>query len=106
MSCGRCTSGSTARPLLEVLASRALLVALPFGLWFLWREIARRTGREMGSTPWAWLFAAGAVLLGVSLMATAVFHGDNRGEVYVPAEATSDGRITPGHFEKKASTTP
>nr|QQZ52122.1 hypothetical protein JKL49_23895 [Phenylobacterium glaciei] len=63
-SCGRCTSGSTARPLLEVIATRALLMALPFGLWFLWREIARRTGREMGSTPWAWLFAAGAVLLG------------------------------------------
>ena len=99
-------SGSTARPLLEVLASRALLVALPFGLWFLWRDVARRTGREIGSTPWAWLFAAGAVLLGVSLMATAVFHGDNRGQVYVPAEAAPDGRITPGHFEKRAPQTP
>jgi len=88
--------------LLEVIATRAALMALPFGLWFLWREIARRTGREMGSTPWAWLFAAGALLLGVSLMATAVFHGDNRGEVYVPAEAASDGSVTPGHYEKRA----
>ncbi|WP_340645628.1 hypothetical protein [Phenylobacterium sp.] len=92
--------------MLEVLASRAVLVALPFGLWFLWREVARRTGREMGSTPWAWLFAAGAVLLGVSLMATAAFRDDNRGEVYVPAEPAKDGRITPGHFEKRAPKSP
>lgn len=60
----------------------------------------------MGSTPWAWLFAAGAMLLGLSLMATAVFHGDNRGEVYVPAEVLQDGRVTPGHFEKRAPKTP
>ena len=92
--------------MLEVIATRAILVALPFGLWFLWREIARRTGREMGSTPWAWLFAAGAMLLGVSLMATAVFHSDNRGEVYVPAEVTTDGRIIPGHYQKRAPKTP
>ena len=92
--------------MLEVLGIRALLVALPFALWFLWREVARRSGREMGSTPWTWLFAAGALLLGLSLMATAVFHGDNRGEVYVPAEVTPDGQVSPGHFEKKAPKTP
>lgn len=90
----------------EVIATRALLVALPFALWFLWREVARRTGREMGSTPWAWLFAAGAVLLGLSLMVTAVFHGDNRGEIYVPAELQKDGRVSPGRFEKRAPTPP
>jgi hypothetical protein len=89
-------------PLLRELLPRLLLVAFPFAAWFAWREVARRTGREMGSTPWTWLTAAGAVLLGVSLMATAVFHGDNRGEVYVPAEVTAEGHVVPGHFEKKA----
>ena len=81
---------------------RLLLVATPFIGWFVWREVARRSGREMGSTPWAWLLAAAGVLVGLSLMATAVFHGDNRGETYVPAEVTEDGQIVPGHFEKKA----
>jgi len=86
--------------LLRILISRAALVALPFLLWFAWREVARRTGREMGSTPWAWLAAAGGMLVGLSLMATAVFHTDNRGQRYVPAEVNADGRIAPGHFEK------
>jgi TRAP-type C4-dicarboxylate transport system permease small subunit len=86
--------------LLRILVTRAALVALPFLLWFAWREVARRTGREMGSTPWAWLAAAAGMLVGLSLMATAVFHTDNRGERYVPAEVNADGRIAPGHFEK------
>lgn len=93
-------------PLPEVLLQRALLVALPFAVWFLWAVWARRTGREMGSTPWAWLFAAGALLMGLSLIGAAVFHGGNRGKVYVPAEVTADGRVNPGHFEKRASPRP
>lgn len=86
-------------PLLRLLLSRAILVAVPFALWFLWRAWARRTGRPMGATPWPWLFAAGAVLVGLSLMATVVFHEDNRGERYVPAEALPDGAVAGGHFE-------
>ena len=85
--------------LLRLLISRAALVALPFVVWFLWRAWARRTGREMGATPYAWLFATGAVLVGLSLMATVVFHKDNRGERYVPAEALPDGEVTGSHFE-------
>ncbi|MDB5422902.1 MAG: hypothetical protein JWQ29_318 [Phenylobacterium sp.] len=75
-------------------------MALPFAVWFLWRAWARRTGREMGATPWPWLFAIGAVLVGLSLMATVAFHEDNRGERYVPAEAGPDGAVTGGRFEK------
>lgn len=87
--------------LLSQLAFRAVLVATPFVGWFIWRAVARRTGRPMGSTPWAWLVAAGGFLLGLSLIATAVFHEDNRGDTYVPAEVLPNGRIAPGHFEKK-----
>jgi len=87
--------------LLEVLALRALLVALPFAVWFLWREIARRNGAPMGSTPWPWLFAAGGFLAGLSLMASAVLQGDNRGQAYVPAEVSESGQVSPGYFERR-----
>ena len=87
-------------PLLRVVLTRLLLMALPFVAWFIWREVARRTGRPMGSTPYAWLVAAGAVLVGLSLVGTVVFHPDNRQEHYVPGEVTASGEVTPGRFEK------
>ena len=87
------------QPLLRLLITRAILVAVPFVIWFAWRAWAKRTGREMGATPWPWLLAAGAVLVGLSLMATAVFHKDNRGERYVPAEVLPDGKVTGSRFE-------
>lgn len=87
--------------LLSQLLWRALLVATPFAVWFIWREVAVRTGRPMGATPWTWLTVAAGLLLGLSLMATAVFHKDNRGQTYVPAEVGEDGRVIPGHFEEK-----
>ena len=90
------------RPLLRLMVLRAGLVAVPFAVWFLWRAWARRTGREMGATPWPWLFAAGAFLVGASLMATAIFHVDNRGQRYVPAEVQANGEVAEGHFEPKA----
>lgn len=95
-------TGSTERPLLRELAPRLVLIAAPLVIWFVWREIARRTGRPMGATPWTWLVAIGGLLFGLSLIATAVFHGDNRGETYVPAEVEAGGHVAPGHFEKKA----
>ena len=85
--------------MLRLLITRAILVAVPFVIWFAWRAWAKRTGREMGATPWPWLVAAGAVLVGLSLMATAVFHKDNRGERYVPAEVLPDGKVTGSRFE-------
>jgi hypothetical protein len=88
--------------LLRQLILRSLLIALPFAVWFLWRAWARRTGREMGSTPYAWLFAAGALLVGTSLMASAIFHRDNREDRYVPGEVTADGRVTQGYLQPKA----
>ena len=89
--------------MLSLVLFRGLLLALPFAVWFVWRWWAMRTGREMGSTPWPWLLGAGAVLVGLSLMATAVFHRDTRGKVYVPGEVTADGRVTEGRFEEQTS---
>jgi hypothetical protein len=90
----------------EALLTRAILFAVPFVVWFVWRAWSRRTGRPMGSTPWPWLFTAGALLVGISLIATALFHRDNRGEVYVPAQVTASGKMIPGHFEERAPKTP
>ena len=89
-------------PLPEALATRAALFALPFVIWFCWWSWSRVTGRAMGSTPWPWLIAAGAVLVGISLMAGAIFHRDNRGQVYVPAEVTASGQVSKGRFEDRA----
>jgi len=89
-------------PLLRVILLRALLIALPFVVWFLWAWQAKRSGRPMGSTPWAWLVAAGTALFALSLLGSVVFHTDNRRDTYVPGDVTPGGSVTPGHFEKKA----
>ena len=94
------------RQLLKVILFRALLVAAPFAMWFIWREIARRTGRPMGATPWAWLIAAGAALLGISLLVMVLFQGDHRGERYVPAEVGPGGKVGPARFETVEPETP
>jgi len=90
-------------PLLEIIAWRLALAAFPFLVWFVWRAWAIRTGRPMGSTPYAWLAAAAGLLVGLSLMATVAFHPDNRRERYVPGEATPSGAVTKGYFEKAPS---
>lgn len=84
--------------MLALIASRLLLIALPFAIYFVWREAARRRGREMGATPWTWLGAAGLVLLGLSLMATVLFREDTRGKTYVPAQAEPGGHVRPSEF--------
>jgi len=88
--------------LLSLLLIRAALLATPFAVWWIWAWWARRSGREMGATPWPWLVGIGAVLVGLSLMATALFHRDNRDETYVPGQVGPDGRVSEGHFEEPA----
>ena len=83
-----------------------MLVAAPFVVWFLWAAWARRTGRPMGSTPWPWLVAAAGALVGLSLLASALFHRDNRGDRYVPGEVEPSGRVSEGHFEKPQTEKP
>ena len=87
--------------MLRILISRALLLALPFAAYFVWRAVARRTGRPMGSTPWGYLVGAGCALVVLSLVATVLFHPDNRREVYVPAQASPGGGVAPAHFDSR-----
>ncbi len=94
-------TGFTAPPLARVYLVRLLLFLAPFAVYAVWREVARRTGRPMGSTPWAWLAAAGATLAVLSLAGEAVLpHGADHGR-YVPAEVRPDGTVKPGRFEER-----
>jgi type VI protein secretion system component VasK len=86
-------------PLPEIIFWRLLLVAVPFAVWFVWGAWAKRTGRPMGSTPWAWLATIGLVLVGLSLVGTAIFHPDRRHVTYVPGQVRSDGSVSKGYFE-------
>jgi hypothetical protein len=79
------------------LVIRLAIFALPFVVYFIWREAARRSGRPMGSTPWPWLVAAGAVLAAASLIGTVVLRPADTG-TYVPAEVRADGSVAPGRF--------
>lgn len=88
--------------LLSVLLFRAVLIATPFAIWFVWREWARRNGRVMGATPWAWLSAAAAVLVGLSLLISPLLNRERQGGRYVPAETLEGGRVAPGHYEYSA----
>lgn len=72
---------------------RAVVFALPFAAWFAWSWIARRGGRQVGPAPWTWLFAAGAALTALSLMATVVFDDDRGAAHYAPPQFETD--VTP-----------
>jgi hypothetical protein len=89
------------RRLLSVLGLRALLLAAPFIGYFAWRAWARGRGLAPGPTPYVWLFVAGCLLMGASLLATAAFRHDNRDRVYVPAETAPDGTVRQGYFRPK-----
>ena len=71
---------------------RLLIALIPVIGWFIWKEIARRAGRPMGSTPWAWLVAAGLVLMVLSLLVTGAMQPDNRDKAYVPTEVGAEGQ--------------
>jgi hypothetical protein len=92
--------------------SRALLqivlpLVLPTLLYILWAVFIRKPGQNNGDTnafawvqqgPWLWLIAAGVVLMGIGLTATALLTGADPGGVYVPARL-EDGRVVPSRIE-------
>jgi hypothetical protein len=84
--------------LLRTVLIRAAFFLLPFVVFFLWREAARRRGRPMGSTPWTWLTAAGATLAALSLVLSALFPMGPHTGAYVPAHVRPDGSIARGYF--------
>lgn len=66
---------------------RLLVALIPIAGWFIWAYIAKKRGRPMGATPWAWLVAAGLALSALTLLGTGLLHPDNRDQTYVPVES-------------------
>lgn len=83
--------------MLSLIAIRLLLVALPFLLWLGWMEIAKRRGKPLGSTPWAWLLAAGLALAAISLIVGGLLAPRvDPDATYVPVQISPTGEVTPG----------
>lgn len=105
-------SGSTGRPLLKAILERAVLFFVPIALGYIWRAVteSRAAGRPradeaMPPRPMPmrirnllWLAAAGALLVGASIVLEVFLpHAPDRG-VYVPGEVRPGGGVSPGHF--------
>ena len=75
-----------------------LLFFLPFVLYFGWAKFVRRQMEASGGTwqdaPIGWLIAAGALLLGLSLAATAFMTGEDPSKTYYPPRY-ENGKIVP-----------
>jgi len=77
-----------------------LLFFLPFILYFGWAKFVRRRMEISGGTwddaPMAWLVSAGAVLVIIGLVATAVTtgSGSDPGKKYYPPRY-EDGKVVP-----------
>jgi hypothetical protein len=91
--------------MLRVGLTIVLPLILPTGLYLLWIVVvgAPRDGAASASTavPWAWLAAAGAVLLAIVLFVVTVGFGSAERGTYV-APRWQNGHIVPGHIEPAA----
>jgi hypothetical protein len=88
--------------MLRVGLTIVLPLILPTGVYLLWIAALGppRDSSAGASTavPWAWLAAAGAVLLAIVLFVVTVGFGSAQRGVYV-APRWENGRIIPGHIE-------
>jgi len=89
----------------RVLLQYLLPLLLPTVLWLIWYfTLGRRRAAAQGTTsslehgPWFWLILVGAVLLGASLVYTALTAGFDPTGTYV-APHIEDGRIVPGQMK-------
>ena len=83
--------------MLRILIFRAILIALPVVMWFIWADLSRRRGKPMGSAPWAWLLAAGLVLAAASLLIGGLLApGADPNATYVPVQTSPSGEVVPG----------
>jgi hypothetical protein len=83
------------KQLIEIVLPLVLPTLIYFGYVLFARRNAGGAAPEM---PWPWLVGAGAILLGVTFLALALFGGASPTEVYVPPKIIN-GQVQPGHFE-------
>lgn len=73
--------------MLRFAVVRLLVALIPFVAWFAWAYIAKKRGKPMGYTPWAWLVAAGLALSTLTLLGAGVISPDNTDAVYKAVES-------------------
>jgi uncharacterized protein DUF6111 len=87
--------------MLRVFATIVLPLVLPTALYLCWITFVQRTDViRWNGLPFAWLAAAGAVLLGFVLFVVTVGFGTSQPGTYVPPR-WENGRIVPGHVEPR-----
>jgi hypothetical protein len=85
--------------MIRVIIENILLFLLPTGMYVAYMLLVRRTttaGAVVNDAPLVWLFIAGALLVGATLVYYATLTpGGAPGAVYTPPHV-KDGRIEPG----------
>jgi drug/metabolite transporter (DMT)-like permease len=85
--------------MIRLLLFRALLFAIPFALYALYLQLAkRRPGMNVPETPWFWLIVAGLLLVIASFVYVGLTEGETTAGVYV-APHVVNGKVVPGHVE-------
>lgn len=91
--------------MIRVFVENILLFLLPTLLYVGWVLLTREqptggasTQRVLDDAPLLWLFAAGAVLVVVTLIAFGSTSGGKPGQHYIPP-SYKDGHIEPGRIE-------
>lgn len=90
--------------MIRILLQYAIPLLAPFVLYAAYIHFGRRrqpgekTFLALDRAPWIALFAAGAVLVGLTTGVLAWLGGEDPAKEYVPPRLI-DGKIVPGHFE-------
>lgn len=87
--------------MIRIIAENILLFLLPTIIYvayvYMTREQKPGATRVLDDAPLMWLFAAGALLVVVTLVMFGSMTGGKPGQVYTPP-VLKDGRIEPGHL--------
>ncbi len=85
---------------------KLLPLLLPIAAYLVWWWLSRGKALAMGQSPpemakgpWAYLIAAGLILVLAGLIYTGMTQGERPGGIYVPP-AFENGRIVPGHIDR------
>ena len=86
--------------MIRVVVENVLLFLLPSAMYIAYVLLTRRSstaGTVINEAPLVWLFLAGAVLVGITLVYYAsTATGGKPGQTYTPPRVGKDGRIEPG----------
>lgn len=88
--------------MIRIVIENVLLFLMPTLAYVIYALVTRPDARNgaaaLDDAPLIWLFAAGAVLLLVTLVFFSSTSGGKPGQSYTPP-SIKDGRITPGHID-------